>query len=69
MVAGKQGGVLQLFTGVGAELTIMHAHLKHDLRAVLTTEQTKKLKQIESDVAGANIDSMLFRMASMPKRK
>ena len=47
---------------VEADLAVQRAHIAHDLRAVLTPEQMKKLHDMQVDV-DSRIDDLLSRFA------
>jgi len=48
--------------GVGADLAVQRAHVAHEIRAVLTPEQIKKLGKMREDV-DARIDHFIDRVA------
>lgn len=56
-------------SGVGADLVVLRARRTHDFRAVLTPDQMKKFRQMESENSGVSIDKMLLRQAYPEKEK
>jgi len=52
---------------IGAEVTITNAKLRQEMRSVLTKEQLANIKQVGGEIAEANIDRMLFRLATPVK--
>lgn len=53
----------------GAEVTVANAKLRHEMRAILTKEQIDGIKQVGGEIAEANIDKMLFRLAAPVRTK
>lgn len=49
---------------VGAEITVVNAKLRKQLRAVLTAEQLASIAKIKSDAGEASLDRLLLRLAA-----
>jgi hypothetical protein len=54
---------------IGAEITVANAKLRHEMRAILTKDQIDGIKKVGGEIAEANIDEMLFRLAAPVKAK
>jgi Spy/CpxP family protein refolding chaperone len=54
---------------VGADIAVTNAKLRKEMRAVLSKDQLDSLKKVGSAVTDAQVDRMLFRLATPVKIK